>query len=140
MLKVNWENIATLKRPKDVVLEQWLPIGDTIRGLSHLQITASGRWTMWDAVLPCGPDGISGSLLPADQLLVADCPPGALIGKIGGSSASTSDSKPFAIGRQCVIAIPEHAVGPLFVGINGSVGHVTVTEELVVTLTGATVT
>ena len=85
----------------------------------------------------CGPDGIVGLTFPNERLIVADCAVGALLGRIGGSSATlkaaapadaksdagaakpeSDEPKPFAIGTHTVIGLPEKGVGPLFVGFN----------------------
>jgi len=45
---------------------------------------------------------------------------GALIGKFGGSVAGRNDGTAFAIGAQCVVAMPEKKNAQLFIGINGA--------------------
>jgi hypothetical protein len=141
MLNDIWTSVATLRCQTKTFLEPWVLVAETVLGATHLQMkVSSGKWIVLPDCWPCGADGIPGLPLAANQLLVADCPAGALIGKIGGSSASTSDSKPFAIGRHCVIAVPEHAVGPLFVGINGAWRPVEITEDFLLEVCGATPT
>ncbi len=93
-----------------------------------LRIRATGRWAPFAGLPKCGPDGLAGIPYPETGLVVPDCPLGALIGRIGGSSASlksptaepatTGETKPFAIGSHCVIRLPEKAIGPLFIGFN----------------------
>jgi hypothetical protein len=65
---------------------------------------------------------------PDTGLILSDCSVGALLGRIGGSSASTKaaladpaaagETKPFPIGRSSIFRLPEKAIGPLFVGFN----------------------
>ena len=100
----------------------WLLAVEIVLDAKYLRIEAQGEWSILPGRLgPCGPDGHLGLALAADRLIVADCPPGTLIGKFGGSAASlgTTDPKPFAIGSLAVIAIPEKGIGSLFIGFNG---------------------
>jgi hypothetical protein len=88
-----------------------------------------GRWLPLGFAAPCTADGDVGDTcrgsLPAPVPLLASAPVGALIGKIGGSSADiTADTgNPpsrilFSVGRQCVLLVPQTVVGSLFLGIN----------------------
>jgi hypothetical protein len=59
--------------------------------------------------------------------LVASAPRGALIGRIGGSTADqTPDANTapnrilFAVGRYCVLMVPQSPAGALFLGVNDS--------------------
>jgi hypothetical protein len=92
-----------------------------------LRLTATGRWTPLSGLPECGPDGLTGISFPDDRLIVGDCSAGALIGRIGGSSASlkatyadtaSGESKPFPIGSHCVLKLADKASGPLFIGFN----------------------
>ena len=107
--------------------EPWLIALDQMPDGTHLKIRAEGEWSMGDGqYASCGPDGLPGLAIPTDRLLAADAPFGALLGRIGGSTAtlmaatvSPGETKPFAVGSACIIAIPDKAVGPLLVGFNG---------------------
>lgn len=75
----------------------------------------------------CEPDGLTGQSFPDDRLFVTDCPLGALIGRIGGSSAGlkvpapatdAGETKPFPVGAYAVVKIPEKTAGPLYLGFN----------------------
>jgi len=85
--------------------------------------------TSWnpEAKVKCGADGTT--VTPAKSgLLTGGAPYGALIGKIGGSSADIPDaSQPtspygskrvFAVGSQCVISLGATDGGPLFLTMN----------------------
>jgi hypothetical protein len=59
--------------------------------------------------------------------LVASAPRGALIGRLGGSTAdqtldaNTAPSRIlFAVGRYCVLMVPQSPAGALFLGVNDS--------------------
>lgn len=92
-----------------------------------LRIQATGTWAPFAGLPSCGPDGLAGFNYPDSSLIVADCPVGALIGRIGGSSATVKavgdappgQTKAFAVGSYCVVKLPEGVVGPLFIGFNG---------------------
>lgn len=106
----------------------WLMVLEDLVGLAtYLRFRASGVWTTMAGLPGCGPDGLVGQSFPDDRLIVPDCPVGALIGRIGGSSATlkaaapaadSGESKPFPIGCNAVIKLPDKVVGPLFIGFN----------------------
>jgi hypothetical protein len=100
---------------------------DLIGAMTHLKLKARGAWTPLAGLPECGPDGLMGQSFPEDRLLLKDCPLGALIGRIGGSSATlkvtevaadSGEGKPFAIGCHAVIKLPDKVVGPLYLGFN----------------------
>lgn len=137
---VTWTPIATETLPTGTVTVPWLKVVDTIRGASHLMIAATGTWTALPGLLAaCGPDGLTGLALPADRVVLADAPPGALIGRIGGSSALLKADGAFVIGSSCVIKVPDGAIGPLFVSFNIS-GRPVEVASIGVTVSGATPT
>lgn len=127
MAAIAWSNIATIEKTDEFVEAPWLTVLDDFGDVSHLQIKAEGLWRVWDNQLSSGPDGVAGLTLKDDRLVVTDCPVGALLGRIGGSSASITaataatdfEMKPFPIGTQCAIMLPaKGAYGSLLVGFN----------------------
>jgi hypothetical protein len=78
---------------------------------------------------PCGPDG-DPSAIARTGMLCSSAAYGALIGKIGGSTADTPDTaagssgpypgkKVFAVGVECILSLPTAADGgPLFLTMN----------------------
>jgi hypothetical protein len=97
----------------------WHRVTEVIRGPTHLQLSAKGSWTaIPDVLIACGPNGFAGFSLPPDQVVLPDAPPGALIGRFGGSSASLKADGAFPIGLDCVVQLPANSVGPLFVSFN----------------------
>ena len=89
----------------------------------------------------CGPDGDLGSSVDRTKLLLPAAPAGALIGKIGGSTAGSgavgassttvtttagsmpvvaSDGQLFVVGGHCVFELIDPVRGPLCVTINDS--------------------
>src|SRR5262249_48392280 len=124
---INWTELKTFEIKDTDVCAPWILVVETLRDATHLQIKAEGSWTTMGGLLAaCGPDGLAGLPLIPERLITADCPVGALVGKIGGSSATvgpsavttwtsplTSEGKAFAIGSHCVTSIPDKSIGPL---------------------------
>jgi len=126
---VAWTKLPTFDLAPSDIVEPWkVALEDWSAATAYLKIKASGAWTAMAGLPKSGPDGVIGQSFANDQLLVvADCPVGALIGRIGGSSATlkaaapasdSGESKPFAIGAFTVVKLPANAVGPLYVGFN----------------------
>jgi hypothetical protein len=122
MINPSWQLIKTMEVPaKPEGL--WLLALEYISGPKTFKIEACGSWKYSDKIAPCGPDGDPGSLVDKSQCLFADAPIGALLGKIGGSSASMKEAKVFPVGLFCVVELPsketENAVkGPLYFSMN----------------------
>ena len=66
-------------------------------------------------------DGHLTSLLAAKGCLLQSAPVGALIGKIGGSSASATDGTLFTVGKFTLLEI-DKSKGPLYLTINDEPG------------------
>jgi hypothetical protein len=117
---LSWIPVAAVQPvPAGPFRMPWHRISDVIRGPTHLLIAATGSWTALPEVLAaCGPNGFAGLSLPADRVVLPDAPPGALIGRLGGSSASLKADGAFPIGQDCVVQLPANSVGPLFVSFN----------------------
>ena len=117
---LSWTPLAAIRPvPAGAFHMPWHRVTDVIRGPTHLQIVATGSWTAIREVLAaCGPNGFAGLSLPADRVVLTDAPPGALIGRLGGSSASLKADGAFPIGIDCVVQLPANSVGPLFVSFN----------------------
>ena len=128
MASIAWTSVETITLHGDVVHWPWLMAVQSLRDVTHLLITAEGEWEASGGQLrPFPPDGHMGLPIQADKLLVPDCPPGALVGKIGGSSAHLAATLAagaavpgaiFPVGAHCIVSIPSGVVGPLFIGFN----------------------
>ena len=147
MTEIDWKPFKAIDELMTIdVREPWLVAVEMIRDVTHLRIRADGIWSPMPGVLAeCEPDGHIALSLPADRLVIPDCPVGALIGRFGGSSAGYQQSggdaekvKPFPIGKYCIATVPK-TVGPLFIGFNSLVRPVRVTR-LKITVEGATPT
>jgi hypothetical protein len=118
------------------VASPWIMAVEMLEDATHLRIVAEdAEWVAMPGLKPCGADGLPGLAVPEGALLLAEAAPAALIGRIGGSSATlkvpdtpgTGLSKPFAVGSRCVVELPAKAVGPLYLGFNLRHRPVTVT-------------
>lgn len=101
----------------------WTLADEFAVGSCVLKISAKPRatWAYADAAAArCGAEGHRNSLLSREKCLLASAPVGALIGKIGGSTADTEGTK-FVVGRYCVVRVPAEG-GPLFLTINDEYG------------------
>jgi hypothetical protein len=139
-MNIEWCAIGVFTRNDETVVAPWLIALESLRDSTHLKIEAEGEWTMVASVIPgCGPDGLAGFGLPSDQLVLPSCRYGALIGKLGGSSAAhrappaanpagggapapaagtLATDEPFPIGATCLHKFPDGVSGPLFIGFN----------------------
>jgi hypothetical protein len=138
----------------------WLIACDDFKGATHLRVTASGTWAP-GAPPSWGPDGDVRHANGPTTPILAGAPLGALIGKIGGSSAGLGVAPPapaagsaggdkgaptliedqvFLLGASCTFALPVKAAGPLFVGFNCALRPIRITAALTVTVEGATPT
>ena len=125
MTDIKFTSIATFSRANTDIVEPWLVALEEFGVATHLKFVVTGRWVAMAGLEPCGPDGIYTSAVPDDRLMLTECAAGALIGRVGGSSATvkfpataTAESKPFAVGSRAVVKLPDAAVGPLFLGFN----------------------
>lgn len=114
--------------PPCAVNQAWLLVLESFGEANILRIKAKGRWIPFEGLPACGPDGLVNMNYPDAGLILSDCSVGALLGRIGGSSATikaasadpaaAGETKPFPIGTSCIYRLPEKVIGPLFVGFN----------------------
>jgi hypothetical protein len=98
----------------------WTLVYDFVAGSQWLKITANplGLWSYADSGRArCGPDGDPQAMLSPAVCLCKNAPVGALIAKIGGSTAGADDGPVFAVGTSCVLRVPDGG-GPLYLTIN----------------------
>lgn len=97
----------------------WHFVLDLTPDWTALRFRAEGRWTCFGRSDPCGPDGYPELKLDGGRLVDATSPAGALIGKLGGSSAARlADDVVFPIGSQCIKPLVKTRT-ILFIGLNG---------------------
>jgi hypothetical protein len=128
---INWSELAVYTKQGEDVVAPWVMALESVGDATHLKIESEGDWKSTGSVLPaCGPDGLASLVLPDTQLVIAGCRFGALIGKLGGSSAihhtpaqpgaALAADEPFAIGSFCLLKLPQDTFGPLFIGFNAA--------------------
>jgi hypothetical protein len=80
----------------------------------------AGRW-QYAPDCVCGPDGDYSSNMNVESLITGKAPPGALIGKVGGSTSGKEDGTLiFCVGNFCVLRLSETQEGALFLTMNDS--------------------
>ena len=96
----------------------WTFFDEIVNGPCLIKIEAEGEWHYAEEPeAKCGPDGQTASYISSSRCANPKGPVGALIGKIGGSTADTGDETSFVVGRFCVHKHSE-GTGALFLTIN----------------------
>jgi hypothetical protein len=132
----DWQSFAKVN-PSVELLAFWHKAADHVGSGKLLRFSATGKWSVL-ADVRCGPDGLPGFPVPFDKLLVPSAPPGALIGKVGGSTADLKDGTIFTIGSFAVFTVPEKVSGPLYIGVNAIPGApISKLEQLDLTISSA---
>jgi hypothetical protein len=99
----------------------WTRALDYVRPGSILKIEAQGEWTPDQFPQAVRADGDMSTPRTTSKPLMADAPVGALIGRIGSSSAkAVSTDLLFLVGRHCVMTIAPDKTGALYLGVNDS--------------------
>ena len=130
MAAIAWSQLAKFAIEDENISWPWQMALEGFRDVTYLRLEAKGTWrAAGDQFPPFPTDGLVGFPSPTDRVILQECPIGALIGKIGGSSASTvvpaagaspslSAGQIFAIGTHCQLVVPTGAIGPLYIGFN----------------------
>jgi hypothetical protein len=113
MQEVTWTEVKKIdvpSRPAGIwtLALPWVPAG------TRLRIESSGKWKYDDTTM-CGPDG--DATRPNTGALVEQAALGAVVGKLGGSSAGLKDGTTFVVGSFTVYDTGQNS-GPLFLTIN----------------------
>jgi hypothetical protein len=142
MITVSWTILGVFEVAKGRLPSLWSVAHPLLSpGVTHLWFAATGACLPMPGLQECGPDGLMSQPFPEDRLVLGNCAVGALIGRIGGSSATlkaappspdVGEGLPFPIGCHAVVRVPENAIGPLFLGVNILFGPVTLTAPLCV--------
>jgi hypothetical protein len=114
-----WQSLALYDKSNHPVTGLWLHVVELLPRNRIVRIAATGRWPDQIRTGPCGPEGLLDFSLNPDQLILPDSPPGALVAKVGGSTAHKKDGTLFALGTFAVIGALEKPA-PLFVAVNGA--------------------
>jgi hypothetical protein len=94
----------------------WKWTVDYIKGPGLLLIEASGEWA-YSPGADCGPDGDLNALARPNGAILPAAPLGALLVKIGGSTAGTTDGTIKVAGAKAIVEIGDVS-GPVFMTIN----------------------
>lgn len=96
----------------------WTMVHEIVTGPCLVKIEAEGTWQYADEKeAKCGPDGQVGSYLSASRCINDKAPVGALVAKVGGSTADQGGKETFVAGSFCVAKL-EAKSGALFLTIN----------------------
>lgn len=98
----------------------WTLAHDFVPAGALIKLEAVGRWS-YSIGMESGPDGDVSALLTAVQALAPKAPVGALIAKVGGSTAGIADGVLYTVGSRAVIRVKADAEGPLYLTINDHV-------------------
>jgi hypothetical protein len=131
MPTIAWAELKTFELKQEAgphrIVEPWIAAVGDLAEATLIRISATGTWSPLAGLPQCQPDGLAGMSYPEAGLVITDCAVGALIGRVGGSSASlkaatadptAGETKPFPIGKCCFLRLPQNALGPIFIGFN----------------------
>jgi hypothetical protein len=93
-----------------------------VKGPARILIEAQGQWVYSAGRQGCGPDGDLAALLGASHTLLPAAPAGALLAKIGGSTAGLADGSVRVAGSKAYFEIDAATNGPIFLTINDEPG------------------
>jgi hypothetical protein len=115
---MQWAEVKTVKvpaRPAGI----WTWAVDPIQGPARVQIAvADGATWTYSPGRTCGADGDLTALLSTGHALDPTSPIGALLVKIGGSTAGAADGTIRVAGARTYFEIPEKITAPIFLTIN----------------------
>lgn len=131
----NWDEWITANVPAKPGHGYWTMVLDYVDASERLNFVAEderdvppaeghpaeredNKWTYADRKA-CYADGDPKAPINPANCLIPDAPPGALIGKIGGSTAGKSDgAKMFVVGSFCVLELDANTKGTLYLTMN----------------------
>jgi hypothetical protein len=115
---MQWSQVVTVKVPaKPSGIWTWAV--DPLQGPARIQIEAApdAGWS-YSPGKTCGADGDLAALLSTEHALYAKAPIGALLVKIGGSTAGANDGTIRVAGAKTYFEIGEKITAPIFLTIN----------------------
>lgn len=132
----NWDDWKTTDVPAKPGHGYWTMVADYVDASTRLNFVAdderdgpseaagqppkkeANKWSYADGKA-CYADGDPKAPINPANCLLPDAPPGALIGKIGGSTAGKSDGvKMFVVGSFCVFELDANTKGALYLTMN----------------------
>jgi hypothetical protein len=96
----------------------WTLAYDYVKGPALVQIEADDSEWQYAPGKKCKADGDLSSMLSSKDSILPSAPVGALIAKVGGSTAGISDGRLFVAGKKCLLQLDQNTSGPIFLTIN----------------------
>lgn len=135
MADPNWDSGTPASVPAQPKYGFWTRVLDYIDASKRLKFVAEDNVTVSDAAgghattkpnkwsyadkKECAADGDPHAGMNTANCLLPDAPPGALIAKIGGSTAGKADGlKSFVVGSFCTFDLDEKTKGALYLTMN----------------------
>jgi hypothetical protein len=114
----NWQVLANVKVPAKPA-GGWTLAVEWVKGPGMLKFEAGAEeWFYAESDQnKAFADGDLAALVAPKTCLLPTAPVGALIGKIGGSSAGTADGTVFVVGKFCLLEVAK-SKGPVYLTIN----------------------
>lgn len=96
----------------------WTVAYEYVQGPALIKIEANDDQWEYAPGKKSTANGDLSSLLCPQQAILPSAPVGAMIGKVGGSTAGTSDGRLFVVGKTSVLPLDQNTSGPLFLTVN----------------------
>jgi hypothetical protein len=115
---MNWTEVkdgVEVKAKPDGI---WTLVHEYIRSPALVEIEANDDEWEYAPGKKCSANGdLATTLRPQDAILTS-APVGALIAKVGGSTAGTTDGRLFVVGKRALLQLDQTSSGPLFLTVN----------------------
>ena len=114
---MDWSHVIKTEVPAQPA-GLWTLVIEYLRGPALVKVQAEDKKWKYSQANACTADGDLLSLVSTQSCILKGAPVGALIGKIGGSTAGVSDGTVFLAGKMCIIKLDQSKRGPLYLTIN----------------------
>lgn len=115
---MNWtevkDNVEIKAKPDGI----WTLVHEYVRSPALVEIEANDDEWEYAPGKKCSANGDLGSTLRPQDTILPSAPVGALIAKVGGSTAGTTDGRLFVVGKKALLQLDQNTSGPLFLTIN----------------------
>lgn len=122
MAEIPWKQIAKIKVPANPSTGIWTRAIEYVTGPRRLKFTAEGAWKYAKGSKEVNADGDLSVTANPGNMIVTTAPIGALVAKIGGSTAGKADGTVYVIGSFCVLDLLEAKGGALYLTVNDEPG------------------
>lgn len=101
----------------------WTWVADYVEGPAWIEVKVSGdqAW-LFTPTESCGADGTISTMIDREKALVPQGLVGALVLKLGGSTADLAGEFVRVAGRRALIRVEKEQSGPLFLTMNDEIG------------------